>query len=91
MRVVPCLNRHFTARIAHFGVEVLAVDVYERVQGRFPLHKNAPDVQQKIVTAFERDRNFESATASRALLASRQARLRWCRQLRIAARPAASG
>lgn len=42
-----------------------SVEVYNLVQQRFPLHPDAPLVQEKIITAHERDRNFEGAALAR--------------------------
>lgn len=45
-----------------------AVQAYNLVQQRFPLDAEGPEVQQKIVTALERQRDFEGAAAARDLL-----------------------
>lgn len=45
-----------------------AVAAYRVVQERFPDDGDAPAVQEKIVTAFERDRDFEAAALARAVL-----------------------
>ena len=42
-----------------------AIRVYELVQQRFPNDPSAPDVQDKIIAAYERDRNFDGAATAR--------------------------
>lgn len=48
-----------------------AVRAYETVQARFPDHPHAPEVQDKIITALERDRNFDAAAKKREELTAR--------------------
>lgn len=43
-----------------------SVAVYQRIQDRYPDHPGAPDIQEKMITAYERDRNFEGAAVARA-------------------------
>ncbi|MBI3179910.1 MAG: tetratricopeptide repeat protein [Deltaproteobacteria bacterium] len=45
-----------------------AVAAYRAVQERFPLHLDAPKIQEKIITAYERNRNFEAAAQAREVL-----------------------
>lgn len=47
-----------------------AVRMYQLVQERYPLHAEAPDVQEKIITAHERDRDFQAASQERDRLTS---------------------
>jgi cellulose synthase operon protein C len=47
-----------------------AIRAYQVVQQRFPEDLEAPQVQEKIVTAYERNRNFEGAADARHVLAS---------------------
>lgn len=42
-----------------------AIRVYGLVQQRYPNDPTAPDVQDKIIAAYERDRNFEGAAGAR--------------------------
>lgn len=42
-----------------------AIRTYELVLQRYPNDRSGPDVQDKIIVAYERDRNFEAATAAR--------------------------
>ncbi len=45
--------------------------VYRVVQERYPMERGAPSVQDKLIQAYERDRNFEtSAEARRALVSA---------------------
>lgn len=43
-----------------------AVAVYQMVQERYPEHPDAPLVQEKMIAAYERDRDFEGAAVARA-------------------------
>ncbi len=45
-----------------------AVAAYQVAQERFPMHLDAPKAQEKIITAYERNRNFEAAAAAREVL-----------------------
>lgn len=42
-----------------------SIDVYARVQREYPNDPNAPLIQEKMITAYERDRNFEGAAMAR--------------------------
>jgi cellulose synthase operon protein C len=48
-----------------------AVQAYLHVQERYPNSSEAPDIQEKIVNAFERERNFEAAANARTQLNQR--------------------
>ncbi len=45
-----------------------AIRAYDLVLQRFPNDPTAPDVQDKIIAAYERDRNFDGAAAARERL-----------------------
>ncbi|MBT6432931.1 MAG: tetratricopeptide repeat protein, partial [Deltaproteobacteria bacterium] len=45
-----------------------AVEVFEIIQNRYPDHPEAPKVQEQIMTAFERQRNFEGLAKARDVL-----------------------